>query len=265
MNRNNKEASIPLALSAAITIGTAVILARGEIQRGSQKIDDDAIFGANTFSVSKDESGLENIETQELADQLESRYYGSLFDSFRDYASQSPVTFLSQSFDAFSWNKVSLTTQVPENIIWQPNRPEGVDLYFSEVQSGDFRENKIQAHVVIDPDFIKNNEISQEELVFILTVQAHVFDALKAGYDNQKFDYFVSPPFEETKKDLEAMYWLYVAQNVIGPLNEEGKIKSQRLTRIIPDETILQYERQSRLDAFRVFSQSTILPGLSQD
>ena len=68
------------------------------------------------------------------------------------------------------------------------------------------------------------------------------------------------------KDNLEKMYWWGIANQVIAPLSQSGKLKSNRLQALIPNQiyTDLGQVNPSEWQNWAASLPPTILPGLSK-
>ena len=67
------------------------------------------------------------------------------------------------------------------------------------------------------------------------------------------------------KDNLEKMYWWGIANQVIAPLEQTGKLKSDRLRQLIPDQVYVDFKTvdPSEWENWAASLPPTILPGLS--
>jgi len=165
-----------------------------------------------------------------------------------------------------------ITSKSPDSPDWIANDPEPIDLYFKpELVQTDKEIIGAKANLVISPEFLDKNNISDEELAVIIAQKARVYSAVN-GTIFSEITKKHQPSVDDiqgqlsSKDTLEKMLWWGIANQVIAPLDRSGRLTSNRLRVLIPDRVYTDFSLvdPSEWQNWAANLPPTIFPGLSQ-
>ena len=108
----------------------------------------------------------------------------------------------------------------------------------------------VQTYLVLNEDILAKENITAEELAVIVAQKILVFGGLnnslttfKDNKQNPDLAEFVnSDEFIRTRDNLEMMHWFSIVNLGVGPLAQNGKLRSERLKAILPERILSSQE-----------------------
>lgn len=121
----------------------------------------------------------------------------------------------------------------PSGIVWTLNDPKPVDLFFKPIPSllpGKI--DKVITYLVIDPEYLSKNQLTNEELAIMIVQEMRVVNALEINIkalEGHPFEFLDFQGQLVARDNLEVLYTYDLATRILPRLINQGKITSPRL------------------------------------